>query len=212
MSLKEVVVTIVGTNGAPTLFADLITVTEDVGTLPLGVLANDSDPDGDALTIVAVTQPARGTLLIAADSKSLVFEPGAAFEHLAVGQSDTVTAVYKVSDGHGETRSTSVTINVIGTNDAPVVSGPVLGTATEDDALSTLDALANASDIDDGTILSVVAPATLPAGVTFDAATNRFTLDASNAAYQSLAQGVTTVVTVNYGVSNGIAATSASLS
>src|SRR5919202_818066 len=99
-----------------------------------------------------------------------------------------------------------------GTNDAPVVSGAVTGSATEDGASSTLNALANASDVDDNTTLSVVnVPGSLPAGVTYDAGTHTFTLDPSNAAYQHLAEGQTTVVSVSYGVSDGIATSTASV-
>jgi VCBS repeat-containing protein len=102
---------------------------------------------------------------------------------------------------------------VTGANDAPVVSGAATGSATEDGATVTLDALANASDADTGTTLSVInLPQNLPAGVTYDADTHSFTLDPSNAAYQYLAQGQQTTVTVNYSVSDGITSTPASVS
>ncbi|MDZ7601376.1 MAG: VCBS domain-containing protein, partial [Hoeflea sp.] len=99
------------------------------------------------------------------------------------------------------------------TNNAPVVSGAVTGAAVEDGASVSLSALANASDVDAATVLTVVdLPATLPAGVNYDAATQRFTLDPSAAAYQSLAAGAVTTVPVTYGVSDGIATTPASVS
>src|SRR5205814_10393295 len=101
---------------------------------------------------------------------------------------------------------------VTGTNDAPVVSAAVTGTATEDAAVSTLNALANATDVDTGATLSVVnVPGTLPAGVSYDAASHSFTLDPSAAAYQSLAAGQTTTVAVSYGVSDGTATTAAQI-
>ena len=76
----------------------------------------------------------------------------------------------------------------------------------------TLNALANASDVDVGDTLGVVGiPALLPAGVTYDAATRAFTLDPTNPAYQSLASRATTTVTVEYGVSDGSATTPASV-
>ena len=50
-------------------------------------------------------------------------------------------------------------------------------------------------------------PGSLPPGVTYDALTQSFTLDPSNAAFQHLAAGDHTTVTVNYGVSDGIATT-----
>ena len=46
--------------------------------------------------------------------------------------------------------------------------------------------------------------------MTFDAATNSFTLDPANAAYQSLAAGQTQVVVVNYGVTDGTTVVAAS--
>ena len=101
---------------------------------------------------------------------------------------------------------------VTGTNDAPVVTGAVTGTAPEDGATSTLNGLANASDVDIGNTLSVTSVGVLPAGVTFDALTNSFTLDPSNTAYQSLAAGVTTTVTVNYSVTDGTASVPTSAS
>src|SRR5439155_841509 len=93
-----------------------------------------------------------------------------------------------------------------GTNDAPVVSGAVTGNATEDAATKTLDALANASDVDDGTTLTVTGvPASLPAGVTYDAATHRFTLQPSNAAFHRLGAGQTTNLIFSIGVPDGTA-------
>ncbi|MFC7739409.1 VCBS domain-containing protein [Roseomonas sp. GCM10028921] len=99
------------------------------------------------------------------------------------------------------------------TNEAPVVSGAVTGSATEGAAGVTLNALANATDADDATTMSVVnLPTDLPAGVTYEAATHSFTLDPANAAFQHLAADSTQVVTVNYDVSDGTATTPASVS
>ena len=82
----------------------------------------------------------------------------------------------------------------------------------EDGAAVKLDALANASDVDTGSVLSVVGvPAQLPAGVTYDAQTHSFSLNPADAAYQSLAAGQTTTVTVSYGVSDGTVTIGASV-
>ncbi|MFC0386556.1 cadherin-like domain-containing protein [Muricoccus vinaceus] len=97
-------------------------------------------------------------------------------------------------------------------NAVPVVSGAVKGTVAEDGAASTLNALANASDSDPGAVLLVMGvPGTLPAGVTYDALSKTFTLDPSNAAFQSLAAGETTIVKVSFMVSDGIASSPASV-
>lgn len=142
---------------------------------------------------------------------ALVIDPSdPSFSSLAEGEVQTITVNYGVSDGIATTPASAV-FTIVGTNDAPVVSGAVLGTATEDGAAVTLNGLASATDVDHGSVLNVVnVPATLPAGVTFDAATNTFTIDPSNAAYQPLALGQRTSVTVNYGVSDGMVTTAAS--
>lgn len=96
-------------------------------------------------------------------------------------------------------------------NHAPVVTGPVTDTATEDGSPNTLDALANASD-DDHDTLSVVNVPSLPHGVTYNSIDHTFSLDPHDAAFQSLAENAQTVVTVNYGISDGTATTNASVS
>ena len=125
-----------------------------------------------------------------AATHSFTLDPSnAAYQHLAAGAQTTVTVSYQVSDGLTTTPD-SVSWTITGTNDAPVVTGAVHGDATEGGDPVALNALANASDVDDGTTLSVTGvPDTLPAGVTFDAANHSFTLDPSNAAYQHLAAG-----------------------
>jgi VCBS repeat-containing protein len=97
-------------------------------------------------------------------------------------------------------------------NHAPVVTGDVTGTPKEDGSVSSLDALANATDSDHDTLSVVNIPTSLPNGVTYNGADHTFTLDPGNSASQSLADGAQTVVTVNYGVSDGTATTGASVS
>jgi outer membrane protein OmpA-like peptidoglycan-associated protein len=68
------------------------------------VLANDSDPDGDPLTIVNVTVPGRGSAVIAAGQVSYTPAPG------FVG---TDTFRYTVSDGRGGSASATITVSVL---------------------------------------------------------------------------------------------------
>jgi len=137
-----------------------------------------------------------------------------ALDFLALGQTLTVSYDITVADYHngvptGTSTVQTVTVTYTGANDAPIVSGTVSDAlAVEDGPVSILNALANASDVDNGAMLSVVnIPGTLPAGVSYDPGTHTFTLDPGNAAYQHLADGATTTVTVNYGVSDGIVTT-----
>ena len=135
-----------------------------------------------------------------------------AINYLAAGQQIIQSYSVVISDGHGGSASQVVSITINGTNDVPVVSGAVLGTATEDAITSTVNALANASDVDVGTILQVTdIQSNLPAGVTFNANNKTFSLDPTNEAYQSLAANQTTTVTVSYKVFDGFVKVNASV-
>ncbi|MTI42004.1 hypothetical protein E1178_00005, partial [Roseibium hamelinense] len=60
-----------------------------------------------------------------------------AYQHLAAGATQAVTIPVTVTDSAGGTDTRDLVITVTGTNDAPVVSGPVdLGSGTEDKAVS----------------------------------------------------------------------------
>ena len=205
-------ITVTGSNDAPVAAADTDAATEGGAAAIGSVATNDSDPDYGAVLSYALDAPVAGLTFHTDGSYS--FDPtDPAYNHLAQGITADVVAQYTVSDEHNASAGSTLTITMTGVNDAPAVSGAVSGSATEDASTSTLNALANASDVDDNTTLSIVGlPLSLPAGVSYDAATHSFTLDPANAAFQHLAQGTQTTVTVNYGVSDGIATTPASVS
>ena len=68
------------------------------------VLANDTDADGDTLTVVASSAPSSGSVTVAADG-SYTYTPAAGF----VG---TATFTYTVADGFGGTATATVTVTV----------------------------------------------------------------------------------------------------
>jgi VCBS repeat-containing protein len=206
---------VTGSNDAPIVSAAVTgNATEDGAAVALDALAHASDADsGAVLSVVNVPATLPAGVSYNAAAHTFTLDPSnAAYQALAQGQTTTVSVTYGVSDGTATTSATA-SWTVTGANDAPVVSGAITGNATEDGAAVALDALAKASDVDNGASLNVVnVPASLPAGVTYDTATHTFTLDPSNAAYQALAQGQTTTVSVTYGVSDGTATTSATAS
>ena len=69
------------------------------------VLANDYDPDGDALTVTSVTQGTNGTVTIPSGGQSVVYTPGSGF-------SGTDTFTYTISDGFGGTSTATVNVTV----------------------------------------------------------------------------------------------------
>ena len=79
-------------NSAPVAVADEATTTDGAVTIP--VAANDTDADGDALRVVAVSGGRNGSsLTIAPDGQSVIYNPGSSF---APGSSDTFS--YSVTD------------------------------------------------------------------------------------------------------------------
>jgi VCBS repeat-containing protein len=132
-----VTVTITAVNDSPVANADTATVAED-GTVAVTVLSNDTDPDGDTLTVASVTQGAHGTVSINPD-KTVKYTPAANYNG-----PDAFT--YTISDGHGGTATAAVTVSVTTVNDPPVAvndaSATVAGSAV------TINVLANDSDID----------------------------------------------------------------
>ena len=78
----------------------------------IDVLANDSDPDSDALSITNVGSPTRGTARVS--GSAVRYTPAAGF----VGD---VTFPYTISDGNGATATAnvSVTVTAVTADDAP---------------------------------------------------------------------------------------------
>lgn len=89
-------------NRPPTAHDDAFTVTRDSQANVLAVLANDSDAEGDGLTLIAVSPPLNGTAQIV--NGQLLYTPTAAFE-------GTDHLTYTVSDGKSSAVAT-VTVTV----------------------------------------------------------------------------------------------------
>ncbi|MEC7765276.1 MAG: Ig-like domain-containing protein [Pseudomonadota bacterium] len=111
---------------APTLADDLFTLPNSSGPSSYDVLANDDDPNGDTLSITAVTQPSAGSVSVVGNA--LVFDPGASFEGLELGQTAQVSVDYTVTDGTFTETATAV-FEVTGA----VPFDPGLQTGTDND-------------------------------------------------------------------------------
>jgi hypothetical protein len=91
------------TNEFPQAGADTATTAE--GTpITINVLANDSDADGDTLSITGTTDPSHGSISITDDDR-ILYTPEA-------GYTGEDTFSYSVSDGNGGEASASISINV----------------------------------------------------------------------------------------------------
>src|SRR5215210_3618008 len=76
-SSATVTVTVTCVEDDPVAVNDSATVTEDSGANAVNVLANDTDPDGGAISITSVTQPGNGTVVIIGGGTGLTYAPNA---------------------------------------------------------------------------------------------------------------------------------------
>jgi VCBS repeat-containing protein len=134
--IGEVTINITGLNDAPVAIDDPDITTDEDTPVTIDVLANDTDVDGDQLTVSQFTLPASGAELNLNLDGTLTYTP------TVVGQ-DSFT--YKASDGSLESNEATVTINVIDVNLAPVANDDP-DITTEEDTAVTIAVLANDTD------------------------------------------------------------------
>ena len=206
-STASVTVTVTGINDAPIAVANTATVQEDGGPVTLNVLANDIDVDaGDTLSLFSLTTTGlKGTAVM--DGSNIVYTP---YQTLRAGQTATDTFSYKVVDSAGAQSATAtVTMTVVGANDAPVAN-PNVATVTED-VPTTILVLANDTDVDVGDTKRVVSvDNTGLKGVVSIATNGTGIVYTSGSAFQHLLTGQTATETFNYTMADSAGATSTS--
>ncbi|MGN7808617.1 Ig-like domain-containing protein, partial [Flavobacterium sp. 22659] len=132
-------------NDAPVAVKDEYTVDEGA-TLNVpaakGVLSNDTDVEGDALTAILVTGPSHGTLTLNADGSFTYVHDGS--------ETTTDSFTYKANDGNLDSNTVTVKITVNPVNDAPVANSDTNNVIASTAGPTTINAL-TATDVD-GTI------------------------------------------------------------
>ncbi|HHG3409900.1 TPA: tandem-95 repeat protein [Vibrio parahaemolyticus] len=123
-------------NDAPNAENDVITTEEDTA-VTIDVLVNDSDVEGDALSIQSASVPKEQGTVEVVDGK-LVFTPAENFNGEA-------TISYIVTDGD-LTDEAKVSVTVTPVNDSPVAVDDT--TSIQEDTVVTIDVLRNDSDVD----------------------------------------------------------------
>ncbi|ELB2741260.1 tandem-95 repeat protein [Vibrio parahaemolyticus] len=123
-------------NDAPNAENDVITTEEDTA-VTIDVLVNDSDVEGDALSIQSASVPSEQGSVDIVDGK-LVFTPAENFNGEA-------TITYIVTDGD-LTDEAKVSVTVTPVNDSPVAVDDT--TSIQEDTAVTIDVLTNDTDVD----------------------------------------------------------------
>ena len=129
-------------NRAPVAGDDSAVSAED-GSVTVPVLANDTDPDGDAVAIGSVGDPPHGAASLDASGQAVVYTPDPNFN-------GTDSFTYTVSDGNGGTDGATVGVTVTPINDPPVAVDDTVAAA--EDMPSSVDVVANDTDIDGDTL------------------------------------------------------------
>ena len=154
------------TNPAPVAVDDNATTPADTPVV-LAPLANDTDPDGDVLTVTSVTPAANGTATLNPDG-TITYVPNTGF-------TGTETITYTITDEQGQTSTATIVITVgAPPADGPAVTGLIPNqTGTDDQPITPVDAGGLFTDLN-GDPLTFTATG-LPPGLMIDPATGLIT-------------------------------------
>ncbi|MEY4566892.1 MAG: hypothetical protein RLY14_1862, partial [Planctomycetota bacterium] len=108
-----------GANDPPVAVNDVATIVGSTATV-ISVLSNDSDINGNPLTVTSVTSPTHGTATINADN-TVTYTP-------AIGYFGADSFSYAISDGRGGTASAIVNLTVVATTSFQQGVGGYTGT------------------------------------------------------------------------------------
>ncbi|WP_428686453.1 Ig-like domain-containing protein [Roseibium sp.] len=209
-------------NSAPVAAADGFSVDEDAVLSGANLLVNDTDANGDALSVGSVNGSsanvgsqivlASGALLTVNADGTFAYDQNGAFDALQADEIATESFTYTATDGTGSSSPATVTITINGVTDntAPVAADDNFSLAENGTVSDTL--LANDSDADgdtltvtqvEGTTANVGSEITLASGA-------RLTVNAdgtfdynTNGAFDYLESGQTATDSFTYQVSDG---------
>ena len=205
-------------NRPPVANPDLITAHEDGGlviTPAATLLANDTDPDpGDVLTVKSVGTSTVGAAVSLVGGK-ILYDIGNGFQQLREGEILKDSFAYTISDKYGATATSVVNVNIIGTNDAPIVAADVAAVQEDVILTATGNVLTNDHDIDQGDVLSVANAGIFTGNygtLTLNAdGSYAYELDNASKGVQSLAEGQVVTESFDYQATDGLAQTPSTL-
>ncbi|MET1411233.1 Ig-like domain-containing protein [Roseibium sp. HPY-6] len=220
-----VTITIEGShdNTAPVSADESYTVDEDGMLTGQNLLANDTDADGDGLTVASVNGSAAsvgsqivlesGALLTVNADGTFSYDQNGAFDYLGDEESAEETFTYVATDGEGNSEPATVTITIEGSHDntAPV-SADDSYTVDEDGLLTGQNLLANDTDADgdgltvasvNGSAASVGSQIVLESGALLTVNADGTFLYDQNGAFEALESGETGNDSFTYQVSDG---------
>ncbi len=135
---------------APVATDDSATTDED-SPVVIDLVGNDTDANGDALTVTAITNTGPALVLLDSTTGTATFDPTGTLDTIAEGGSSIETFTYDLTDGTF-TSTATVTVIVLGENDTPKAANDL---ETSDGSTSVeVNVLDNDFDID-GDVLEI---------------------------------------------------------
>lgn len=141
-----------GRNNQVLALDDAAATDEDTSlTLSVGeLLANDTDFDGDTLTITNVDVLSELGAVISFDNGQIIYNPAGQFDALQDGETVTDTFSYTVDDGNGGESTATVTVTITGANDVPVLQ--LASSVDYAENGTDVVAVASATDVDSDSV------------------------------------------------------------
>jgi hypothetical protein len=142
VTVNESMLSTSGVNSDPNALNDIVTTIENTPVVTPNLLANDTDPDGDSLTISGFSQPANGQVTNN-NNGSFTYTPNTGFSG-----SDIFS--YTVDDGHGgvDTAQVIITVSTTSTTNSNPIAVTDTVSTNQNVAATTPNLLANDSDPD----------------------------------------------------------------
>ncbi|MCK5859986.1 MAG: tandem-95 repeat protein [Abyssibacter sp.] len=141
------------TNNNPVAANDTVNIVVGSGGVTIDVLANDTDADGDTLSVDSIGTPSAGGTAVLGSGGGIEYTPPAEF----VGV-DSFS--YQISDGNGGSDSATVTVNITSPSNTPPVANDDTATTDENTAVTGIPVLSNDSDAESDplTVIAVGTP------------------------------------------------------
>ncbi|WP_181280690.1 VCBS domain-containing protein [Aphanothece hegewaldii] len=192
-------------NQVPVAVNDSATTNEDTAVTTGDVLLNDSEPDGESLSITQVNGTAitvgsprtlpSGALLTLNANNTFTFNPNGQYNSMTAGLVSNPSFTYTISDGKGGTATATVTMTINGVNDVATITGTLSTSVTEYTTNPNLTATGTLTVTDPDTgenqFSTTVVPVGSPLGSLSITSAGAYTYTVVNSAVQYLGAGIT---------------------
>lgn len=189
-------------NDAPQKSVNLVFArAENQPVFSINLIQGARDAENDPLSVVFSVTPTNDTSGIAVAGNTLTVNPGA-YNSMGLGESISFVYVYDIVDGNGGAVEQTLTITVLGENDAPTVSQEVTADSDEGTGQLTVNLLEYADDVDNGNVLTVVPVFGNTPGVMLVG--NELVVDTNETRFNDLAVGDSETIVYPYRIDDGL--------